>query len=57
MKTMSPEEQYKLDNYFTKINQHMKCEGRPLYGAELWTHVKSCEKRIPQPKIDKTVTV
>lgn len=57
MKTMSPEEQYKLDNYFVKINQHMKCEGKPLYGAELWIHVKSCEKRIPQPKIDKTATV
>lgn len=48
---MSPEEQYKVDNYFIKIEQHKKCEGMPVYGRDFWLHVKKCESLIPEPRI------
>lgn len=53
MKTISPEEQYKVDNYFIKIEQHKECdpEHGVFYGGELWAHVKKCEANIPEPKL------
>lgn len=51
MKIVSPEEKYKMDNYFIKIKQHLKCQERPLFGGDLWTHIKKCETKIPEPEI------
>jgi len=53
-KGLTEEQQWRMENYSTKIDQHFNCEGGPYLGGDLWKHVDKCESQIPEPKLRLT---